>query len=89
MTKWKTDLHLNYSEERIICENLDINSRIFQGDSLSPLLFCLALTTLSQELNDTGYGYKIGEEKINYRFYMDDLKLYRKMTKNFTDFYVQ
>ena len=78
MRKWKTNLHLNYSEESIICENLDINSRTFQGDSLSPLVFCLALT-----------AHKIGEEKINHRFYMDDLKLYRKMTKNFTNFYVQ
>ena len=46
MTKWKTNLHLNYSEGSIICENFDINSGIFQGDSLSPLLFCLALTPL-------------------------------------------
>ena len=78
MTKWKTNLHLNYSEGSIICENFDINSGIFQGESLSPLLFCSALTTLPYELNDTGYGYKIGEEKINHLFYMDDWKLYGK-----------
>ena len=66
---------LNYSEGSIICENLDINSGIFQGDSLSLLLFCLALTPLSCELSDTGYGYKIGEEKINHLFYMNDKKL--------------
>ena len=70
------NLHLIYSEGSIICENLDINSGIFQGDSLSPLLFCLALTPLSYELNNTEHGYKIGEEKINHLFYMDDLKLY-------------
>ena len=29
MTKWKTNLHLNYSEWSIICENFDINSGIF------------------------------------------------------------
>ena len=66
MTKWKTNLYLSYSEGSIICENFDINSGIFQGDSLSPLLFSLALTPLSFELNDTGYGYKIGEEKISH-----------------------
>ena len=75
VTKWKTNLHLNYSEGSIICENLDINSGILQGESLSPLLFCLALTPLSYELNDIGYGYKIGKVKINHLFYMDDLKL--------------
>ena len=63
MTKWKTSLHLNYSEGSIIRENLDVNSGIFQGDSLSPLLFCLALTPLSYELNHLGYGYK-SEKRI-------------------------
>ena len=60
-------------------------SRLFRGnyyfDSLSPLLFCLALTALSYELNDTGYGYKIREEKINHLFYMDGLKLHGKIDK--------
>ena len=57
---------------KIICE--DINSGGFHGDALS-LLFRLVLTPISYELNDTGYGYKIGEEKINHLFYKDDLKL--------------
>ena len=26
MTKWKTNLHLNYSEGSIICKNVDMNS---------------------------------------------------------------
>ena len=41
----------------------------------------MALTPLSYESNDTGYGYKIGEEKINHLFYIDDLKLYGKNDK--------
>ena len=32
---------------------------IFQGDSLSPLLFCMALNPLRKELNRTGYGYRM------------------------------
>ena len=63
MANWKTNLHLNYSEGSIICESLYINSGIFQDDSLSPLLCCLALTPLSYELNDIGYEYKIGGKK--------------------------
>ena len=47
-----------------------------QGDSLSPLLFCMALISLSRHLNDTGYGYKISNKKTKHLFYMDDLKLY-------------
>ena len=81
MAKWKANLHLDYSEGTIIFENFDINSGICPSDSLSPLLFCLALTALSYKLNDTGYGYKIREEKINHLFYMNDLKLYGKINK--------
>ena len=67
----------------IIHENFDINSEIFQGDSLSPLPFCLALTPLSYGLNDMEYGYKIREEKINHLFYMGNLKFYGKNDKEF------
>ena len=81
MAKWMTNLHLNYSEGSITCENLDLNSGIFQSDSLPPLLFCLTLTPPSYELNDTAYGHKIREKKINHLFYMDDLKVYGKNDK--------
>ena len=30
------------------------------------------------ELNFSGYGYKIGAERITHLFYMNDLKLYAK-----------
>jgi hypothetical protein len=46
-------------------------------DSLSPLFFCIALVTLTHELNnaDCGYqGHKI-EREISHLFYMDGLKL--------------
>ena len=57
---------------------------IFQGDSLSPLLFCMALNSLSTELNRTGYGYRMStgngrsakRQLISHLLYMDDLKLY-------------
>ena len=51
MSKWKTNLHLNYSERNILYENVEINSGIFQSDSLSSLLFCLVFAPLSYELN--------------------------------------
>ena len=58
--------------------NININSGIFQGDSLSPILFCVTLIPLSKLLNNTGYGYKIYDDIINHLFYMDDLKLFAK-----------
>ena len=78
MTKWNTDLLLNHKNGIISIDSLKINCGIFQGDSLSPLLFCLALFPLSKLLNDTQYGYNIFESKINHLFYMDDLKLFGK-----------
>ena len=76
MTLWETNLSLSHSNGILTANGMRIKCGIFQGDSLSPLLFCMALIPLSQLLDDTGYGYKIGNKKINHLFYMDDLKLY-------------
>ena len=78
MSLWETDLHLSHSNGFLTSNCMQIKCGIFQGDSLSPLLFCLALIPLSQLLNDTGYGYRIENRKINHLFYMDDLKIYAK-----------
>ena len=53
--------------------------RIFQGDSLSPLLFVLALIPLTLILRDVKAGYDLREKvRINHLLFMDDLKLYGK-----------
>jgi len=56
---------------------IQIRRGIFQGDSLSPLLFYIALIPLTNELNRADCGYQVHgtERKINYLLYMDDLKL--------------
>lgn len=55
-----------------------IERGIFQGDSLSPLWFCLALNPLSTLLKDLGLGCRLRREGevISYLLYMDDLKLF-------------
>ena len=78
MTNWKTQIALTYEKGTLMSDNINIKSEIFQGDSLSPLLFCISLVPLSLQLNSSGYGYKIGTERITHLFYMDDLKLYAK-----------
>jgi hypothetical protein len=77
MEKWSTKLQLKTNQELIHSRLIKINRGIFQGDSLSPLLFCIALIPLNHELNRSNCGYQVygTERKINHLLYMDDLKL--------------
>ena len=58
-----------------------IQRGIFQGDSLSPLLFGAVLIPLPIILRQTQLGYQISKNtaKISYLLYMDDLKMYGKL----------
>ena len=75
MKTWRVELICNN-------ENLgeeEIKRGIFQGDSLAPLLFVIALIPLTQILKATRHCYSLAnKEKINHLLYMDDLKLYAK-----------
>ena len=55
-----------------------IKRGIFQGNSLSPLLFSLALISLSLILRKAkgAYQFSGSKGKINHLLFMDDLKLY-------------
>ena len=75
MKYWQTILQINQE----IVGTVKINCGIFQGDSLSPILFIISLIPLSHLLNWNKYGFKMDNEIINHLFYMDDLKLRSKM----------
>ena len=79
MTMWKT--HLSINNETI--GECRIRRGIFQGDSLSPLLFIIAMLPLSIILNNTRQGYLLLKDgaKINHLLYMDDLKLFGRSIK--------
>ena len=55
-------------------ENVQFKRGIFQGDSLSPLLFILAINLLSLLLNRRCSGYQIDGLNVTHILYMDDLK---------------
>ena len=59
---------------------VDVKRGIFQGDSLSPLLFVLCMVPLSLILRKINAYYEWGkkEYKLNHLLYMDDLKLFAK-----------
>ena len=75
MKLWNTTLTCNAQ----ILADIKIQCGIFQGDALSPLLFCIALNPLSELLRNTDFGYTVKSgHKIHHLLYMDDLKLYGK-----------
>lgn len=82
MVKWKTRLKIPNVSTNLI----PINRGVFQGDSLSPLWFCLALNPLSTLLNDTNYGFEIKQDaepvKVSHLLYMDDIKAYASTNKH-------
>ena len=90
MTKWKTRLLLKHEKGEIVLKDVKIKRGIFQGDSLSPLLFCLSIDPLSRMLNSKDNGYNMnarGQEpqKVGHLLYMDDLKLYANSEKVLKD----
>ena len=79
MEKWKEILCSENSE----LDEVEIKRGIFQGESLSPLVFVLALIQLSLILRKVKAAYEFSEskEKINNLLFMDDLKLYSRREK--------
>jgi len=58
MIYWKTSICL-HSEGKILgTEDLEILRGIFQGDSLSALLFCTSLIPFTEQLNKLNTGYE-------------------------------
>ena len=79
MGRWKAMLCSGNSE----LDEVEIKRGIFQGDSLSPLVFVLALIPLSLILRKAKAAYEFSEskEKINHLLFMDDLKLHCRSEK--------
>lgn len=78
MSSWRTNLIL-----RGICtREIHIRRGIFQGDTFSPLWFCLSLSPLSRALNNSPNGYRVKYQQrqaiITHLLYMDDLKLFAR-----------
>jgi hypothetical protein len=75
--KGTQDFFLKTKQEVMQSQPIQIQRGIFQGDSLLPLLFCIAVIPLTNELNRVDCRYQVHgtERKISHLLYMDDLKL--------------
>jgi hypothetical protein len=91
MPYWRTRMCLHAEHKLTQTEDIKIECGIFQEDSLSPLLFCICLIPLIEQLNrlNTGYEEHTTKTKISHLLYMDYLKLMAKSEENFRDRYKQ
>ena len=87
---WRTTLflHLPSAAPQQLATS-SIRCGIFQGDTLSPLLFCLSLNPLSYLL-DTMERYKISSTiDLTPLMYMDDIKLFPQMIHVCSSWWIQ
>ena len=76
MQQWRLSLTANVED----LGEVNVKRGIFQGDSLSPLMFALSMVPLSLILKKVNacYKWRKKEYKLNHLLFMDDLKLYAK-----------
>ena len=79
MPNWKTIL--TSSGTRLA--EVNISRGIFQGNSLSPLLFIISMIPMTRVLERMEVGYQLNKEgsRINHLMFMDDIKLFGRGTK--------
>ena len=79
MEKWRVTLCAGNSE----LGEVDVKQGVFQGGSLSHLVFALALIPLSLILRKAKatYEFSRSKENIDHLLFMDDLKLYSCIEK--------
>ena len=70
-------LKLLLNSNRLDLYKVDVSRGIFQGDSLSPLIFVICMIPLSPPLRKVKASYEWCRKKVklNHLLFMDDLKL--------------
>ena len=78
LPKWKSTFGIGVGDDAVRVD-LNYHRGLFQGDSLSPLLFCLCIAPLSHALR-LGPGYKCVhlDHPMTHLLFMDDLKVYAR-----------
>jgi hypothetical protein len=84
MKTWRTRMILPHANGSIETDEIKIETGIFQGDTFSPLLFCLTINPLSNILKRAQLGFKTLKTSISHLLYMDDLKAFTKNKEDMT-----
>jgi len=67
---------------RRISDPIPIHSGLFQGDSLSPLLFITALNPISWRVSQSDHGLQLPSgRRLNHLLFVDDWKLFAATTR--------
>ena len=82
MKKWKTRLEVWDESKKYVSRWINISCGFLQGDSYSPVGFCLTEIPICILLSQTG-GYRMGppgERKVKrtHSLFIDDLKVYQE-----------
>ena len=82
MKKWKTRLEVNLNGKREVSRWIRIYKGFLQGDSYSPVGFCLSEIPVTMLLMDTA-GYRMGQPGMRecsrtHSLFIDDLKVYQE-----------
>ena len=79
----KDNIASKQGKNRVLSKEIAIERGIFQGDSLSPTLFCSCFIVISYHIRDLKLGYTLGapskrhgSQMIKHTLLMDDLKIY-------------
>ena len=79
---WQTVFFVGAGKDAVQVE-LKYRRGLFQGDSLSPLLYCLSIAPLSTALRSSGGGFRLehGDTLVSHLCFMDDVKVFAKDSK--------
>ena len=76
LPRWRLQFELGRGRNAVKV-NLVFRHGLFQGNSLSPLLYCLSIVPLSHALRRTkGVGCGTVGNRVTHSFFMNDLKVY-------------
>ena len=66
---WRTRMCQHTENKLIETDDIKIQCAMFQADSLSPLIFCICLIRLTEQLNILNTGYEEHKKRQKYHNY--------------------